>query len=295
MKFRTEYRPLPSSLRLSPEHPVVLLGSCFSQNIARKMIECDWEAFNGVGTLYNPLSIAKVLDLLLFDDDFFTTTKKSLFQAPDGLIHSWFFDTHFSRMSADECISAIENCRKNLVSTLSQAETLIVTFGTAWCYFLTEDKELVANCHKMPQDMFVRRRISITEIVDVWTKFCQQLKNRFPNLSIIFTVSPVRHMKDGFEGNARSKATLLLAVEEICNRYDFCHYFPAYEIISDDLRDYRFYATDLVHPSDSAVEYIWEIFRQTFLDSRGENLLKEGNRRYKALNHRPILTQSTQS
>ncbi len=295
MKFRTEYRPLPSSLRLSPEHPVVLLGSCFSQNIARKMIECDWEAFNGVGTLYNPLSIAKVLDLLLFDDDFFTTTKKSLFQAPDGLIHSWFFDTHFSRMSADECISAIENCRKNLVSTLSQAETLIVTFGTAWCYFLTEDKELVANCHKMPQDMFVRRRISITEIVDVWTQFCQQLKNRFPNLSIIFTVSPVRHMKDGFEGNARSKATLLLAVEEICNRYDFCHYFPAYEIISDDLRDYRFYATDLVHPSDSAVEYIWEIFRQTFLDSRGENLLKEGNRRYKALNHRPILTQSTQS
>lgn len=295
MKFRTEYRPLPSSLRLSPEHPVVLLGSCFSQNIARKMIECDWEAFNGVGTLYNPLSIAKVLDLLLFDDDFFTTTKKSLFQAPDGLIHSWFFDTHFSRMSADECISAIENCRKNLVSTLSQAETLIVTFGTAWCYFLTEDKELVANCHKMPQDMFVRRRISITEIVDVWTKFCQQLKNRFPNLSIIFTVSPVRHMKDGFEGNARSKATLLLAVEEICNRYDFCHYFPAYEIISDDLRDYRFYATDLVHPSDSAVEYIWEIFRQTFLDSRGENLLKEGNRRYKALNHRPILTPSTQS
>lgn len=295
MKFRTEYRPLPSSLRLSPEHPVVLLGSCFSQNIARKMIECDWEAFNGVGTLYNPLSIAKVLDLLLFDDDFFTTTKKSLFQAPDGLIHSWFFDTHFSRMSADECISAIENCRKNLVSTLSQAETLIVTFGTAWCYFLTEDKELVANCHKMPQDMFVRRRISITEIVDVWTQFCQQLKNRFPNLSIIFTVSPVRHMKDGFEGNARSKATLLLAVEEICNRYDFCHYFPAYEIISDDLRDYRFYATDLVHPSDSAVEYIWEIFRQTFLDSRDENLLKEGNRRYKALNHRPILTPSTQS
>lgn len=295
MKFRTEYRPQPSSLRLSPEHPVVLLGSCFSQNIARKMIECDWEAFNGVGTLYNPLSIAKVLDLLLFDNDFFTTTKKSLFQAPDGLIHSWFFDTHFSRMSADECISAIENCRKNLVSTLSQAETLIVTFGTAWCYFLTEDKEIVANCHKMPQDMFVRRRISIKEIVDVWTQFCQQLKNRFPNLSIIFTVSPVRHMKDGFEGNARSKATLLLAVEEICSLYDFCHYFPAFEIISDDLRDYRFYATDLVHSSDSAVEYIWEIFRQTFLDSRGENLLKEGNRRYKALNHRPILTPSTQS
>lgn len=295
MKFRTEYRPQLSSLRLSPEHPVVLLGSCFSQNIARKMVECDWEAFNGVGTLYNPLSIAKVLDLLLFDDDFITTTKESLFQAPDSLIHSWLFDTHFSRMSADECMSAIENCRKSLVSTLSKAETLIVTFGTAWCYFLTSNNELVANCHKMPQDMFVRRRIPIDEITEVWTPLCEQLKNRFPNLSVIFTVSPVRHMKDGFEGNARSKATLLLAVEEICSRYDFCHYFPAYEIISDDLRDYRFYATDLVHPSDSAVEYVWEIFRQTFLDTKAENLLKEGNRRYKALNHRPILTSSSQS
>lgn len=259
------------------------------------MVECDWEAFNGVGTLYNPLSIAKVLDLLLFDDDFITTTKESLFQAPDCLIHSWLFDTHFSRMSADECMSAIESCRKSLVSTLSKAETLIVTFGTAWCYFLTSNNELVANCHKMPQDMFLRRRISIDEIAEVWTSLCEQLKNRFPNLSVIFTVSPVRHMKDGFEGNARSKATLLLAVEEICSRYDFCHYFPAYEIISDDLRDYRFYATDLVHPSDSAVEYVWEIFRQTFLDTKAENLLKEGNRRYKALNHRPILTSSSQS
>lgn len=296
MRFRTEYRPQPAPLRLSPDHPIVLLGSCFSQNIATKMNECEWVAFNGVGTLYNPLSIAKVLDLLLFDEDFTTTARDSLFFAPDSLVHSWLFDTHFSRTSADECMAAIENCRNTLVSTLSQAEAIIVTFGTAWCYFLAgECKRLVANCHKMPQNLFERRRVTIKEITETWTLFCQKLRGRFPNLSVIFTVSPVRHMKDGFEGNARSKATLLLAVEEICSRYDFCHYFPAYEILTDDLRDYRFYASDLVHPSESAVEYVWEIFKSTFLDPESDEILKEGNRRYKALHHRSIVSGTPQS
>lgn len=136
--------------------------------------------------------------------------------------------------------------------------------------------------------MFERRRLTIGEISALWSDLCNRLTTLYPNLNIIFTVSPVRHLKDGFEGNARSKATLHLAVEEICQASDKCFYFPAYEIVNDDLRDYRFYASDLAHPSDTAVEYIWEIFRQTYVDAEGERLLKEGNRRYKALNHRPI-------
>ena len=126
------------------------------------------------------------------------------------------------------------------------------------------------------------------EIASLWTGLCLRLKELFPHLSFIFTVSPVRHLKDGFEGITLSKATLHLAIERICRNISDCHYFPAYEILCDDLRDYRFYASDLVHPSDSAVEYIWEIFRKTYLDEAGEKIIKEGSKKYKALHHRPI-------
>ncbi|MCM1489817.1 MAG: GSCFA domain-containing protein [Muribaculum sp.] len=288
MKFRTEYLPVKSGLVLDPGHPVVLVGSCFASNIAEKMRECRWNAFNGVGTLYNPLSIAKVLDLLVFAGDSAEIVKDSLFRS-EGYVHSWLFDSHFSRMSESECLAEIERVGKALVETLENAQTLIVTFGTSWCYFLNEKENyVVANCHKMPQSMFTRRRVSVEEISPLWIDLCGRLKKRFPDLSIMFTVSPVRHLKDGFEGNARSKAMLLLAVEEICGNVEDAMYFPAYEIVTDDLRDYRFYASDLVHPSEQAVEYLWEIFIGTFLDENGEQMLKEGSKAYKRLNHRPI-------
>lgn len=288
MKFRTEYIPSKSGYTLDPSRPVALIGSCFADNMARKMRECRWEAFNGAGTLYNPISIAKVLDLILFDDDWEKNLKDFLFES-EGYVHSWLFDSHFSRRSAEELISTVGELRMNFRNTLENARALIVTFGTAWCYFLDKKPDyVVANCHKMPQSLFSRRRVSVDDIVCVWDGLCGKLREIYPNLKVIFTVSPVRHLRDGFEGNARSKATLLLAAEEICNRVGDAIYFPAYEILTDDLRDYRFYASDLVHPSDQAVEYIWEIFCKTFLDAKGENLLKDGSKIYKRMNHRPI-------
>lgn len=288
MKFRTECNPQKSGLILSPELPVVLIGSCFANNMAEKMRQCQWPVFNEAGTLYNPVSIAKVLELLLFSEDFISEFEDSLFEAEE-YVHSWLFDSHFSRKSREDCISNLNEIRDKMESSLANSQTLIVTFGTAWCYYLTEKQDyVVANCHKMPQSMFNRRRVSIVEISDVWMLLCSRLKERFPDLHFIFTVSPVRHLKDGFEGNARSKAILLLAVEEICNNVRDAIYFPAYEIVTDDLRDYRFYASDLVHPSDQAVEYIWEIFQSVFLDSQGIQRLREGNKAYRRLNHRPI-------
>lgn len=118
------------------------------------------------------------------------------------------------------------------------------------------------------------------------------LKERYPQLEIVFTVSPVRHLKDGFVGNMRSKAVLLLAIEELCRSYEWCHYFPAYEIVNDDLRDYRFYASDLAHPSEEAVEYIWEVFRATYLDPSGEAILKEGESILRGWEHRPLPTSA---
>lgn len=288
MKFRTEYTAWKSSLCLDPRRPVALIGSCFADNIAQKMRECRWEVFNGAGTLYNPISIAKVLEMLLFDENWEATMEDSLFES-EGYIHSWLFDSHFSRTSAEDLKKNVGEVRQSLRNTLEEAQVLIVTFGTSWCYYLDgKDGYVVANCHKMPQSMFVRKRVSIGEIAELWSELCRRLKEKYPNLRLIFTVSPVRHLKDGFEGNSRSKATLLLAVEEICRRDEDILYFPAYEILTDDLRDYRFYASDLVHPSDEGVEYIWEKFVATFLDAKGEQALREGAKAYKRINHRQI-------
>lgn len=295
MKFRTEYKLTKSSLTLAPECPIVLVGSCFAANIAAKMRECMWNAFNGMGTLYNPMSIAKVLQLLIFEDSDIIGIESSLFEA-NGKINSWLFDSHFSASTSDKCIQYIKEARSKLLTVLDEAQAMIITFGTAWCYSLSgknEDNDaneyIVANCHKMPSSLFHRRRVSIDEISSIWIDLCNKLKQKYPNLTIIFTVSPVRHLKDGFEGNTLSKATLHLAVERICEEVIGSLYFPAYELVYDDLRDYRFYASDLVHPSEEAVEYIWEVFCNTFLDERGIIKLKEGNKMFKRLNHHQII------
>lgn len=293
MKFRTEYKITRSSLTLDPERPIVLVGSCFAANIAAKMQECMWNAFNGIGTLYNPMSIAKVLKLLMIEDFDIKDIEYSLFESNER-VNSWLFDSHFSASSREKCIQSIKETRKRLLEVFEDAQALIITFGTAWCYShagMSEDENeyIVANCHKMPSSLFHRRRVSIEEISSVWIDLCDKLKKKYPNLRIIFTVSPVRHLKDGFEGNTLSKATLHLAVERICEKTPECIYFPAYELVNDDLRDYRFYASDLVHPSDSAVEYIWEIFCNTFLDQQGMMKIKEGNKMFKRLNHRQII------
>ena len=141
----------------------------------------------------------------------------------------------------------------------------------------------------MPASLFTRRRISVREIVEVWSDLLSELNTRYPNLNIILTVSPVRHLKDGFHENTISKSILLLAIEELCSKFTFCHYFPAYELIMDDLRDYRFYASDLTHPSSDAINYIWEKFQDCYLDPEGVKRIKEGGALHRALAHRSIL------
>lgn len=291
MKFRTEYQASPSPLRLDPRKPVVLVGSCFAQNIARKMEECGWEAFNGVGTLYNPLSIAKVLQTLLLSEEWEEIVGNSIFEN-GGRFASWLFDSHFSGSSPRGVLDAVGECRKRLLETLGRAQALVVTFGTSWCYHLAAGRPgyVVANCHKVPASRFIRSRVAVNAITDQWLWLLRQIKEKYPELKVILTVSPVRHLKDGFEGNARSKAVLLLAAEILCQSSPGdTLYFPAFEIVNDDLRDYRFYASDLCHSSEQAVEYIWDKFRATFLDPPGEALLQDGLHAFKARNHRPII------
>lgn len=303
MKFRTEYTPLPSEFKLSPEHPVIMLGSCFSDNIASRMRRSLWDAVNPAGTLYNPESIAMALEYMLPCTDFQDKAKKSLLRDSRGIWHSFLFDSKVSAKTKEGCLEKILSARNVFLEKIADAEVLFVTFGTSIVYALKNENEedktdyrhrIVSNCHKLPASCFVRFRLTVEEIAVRWSSLCRMIRRLYPHLRIVFTVSPVRHLKDGFTANSRSKAVLQLAVEEICAALPFCSYFPAYEILNDDLRDYRFYSSDLAHPSEQAVDYIWEIFRATYLDEAGQQLLKEGERLVRAYEHRPLIADDNE-
>lgn len=301
------------------------MGSCFADNICRKMRDCLWDAENPLSVLFNPLSIAKNIDIALGinqspclnkrdfpSNEVFLKSKKRVEESvfADGEVyHSWLCDSHFSALTAFEVAANIRKAFNIFYKRVKRGDTLIITFGTSRCYFLKsreesrksreesresresrEEREVVANCHKQPQSLFECRRISVKEITERWHEVILKLREVNPDIRIIFTVSPVRHLKDGFVENALSKATLLLAVEEICREEEGCEYFPAFEIVNDDLRDYRFYASDFVHPSEEAVEYIWEKFKDAFLTESDRKLLKEGESLRRRTMHRSIVS-----
>lgn len=291
MNFRTEINLSPSSESLlSPERPVLMFGSCFASQLSERLRSTLWDASNPLGVLYNPLSILRAIDILLDRNE--EAFADSLL-GHDGIIHSFLFDSRMSSGSRGECMDRFRTLADNLSHKLKRAEALFITFGTAWCWFLAENPDyVVANCHRQPDSLFMRRRLSPGEIAKIWTDGAERLHDRFPNLRLYFTVSPVRYLKEGAHGNQLSKAVLLLAVERICGTLPYCGYFPSYELLLDDLRDYRFYASDLVHPSDAAVEYIYEKFCDAFLGPDGRRLIKEGEALNRTFGHRPILPEA---
>ena len=290
MKFRTEYEARPDGILLNPEQSVVLIGSCFTDYIGARMRTCRWRALpNITGTLFNPASIANIIRIAAEWNEVSEAIDHSLARR-DRLWMSWLADSGCTTYSSSETKERLFDRLVDLHNKLENAKTLIVTFGTAWIYELRERPGyVVANCHKFPADTFTRRRLSAEEIVAEWNGLLHILAKKYPDLQIIFTVSPVRHLKDGFEGNSRSKAILLLACEEICECNDSAEYFPSFEIVNDDLRDYRFYDSDMVHPSAEAVDYIWEKFQDRYLSKESRALLREGEKVTKRLCHRPII------
>ncbi len=290
MKFRTEYNPEVAGRLLDPLMPVVLVGSCFTDSIGARMRVCRWPSLaNPCGVLYNPASIANILSLSADDDEkkVLAAVKRSIVSR-DGLFLSWLTDSKTCGTSEAETADTLIGKLSEIKEALAVAGVLIVTFGTSWIYELSDSPGyIVSNCHKFPSKDFKRRRLSVDEIVSVWKSTVEHLRVLNPDLRLIFTVSPIRHLKDGFEGNARSKATLLLACERLCSEIEGADYFPAYEIITDDLRDYRFYADDLLHPSSLAVTYVWEKFCKRYLSERSRQILAEGEKITKAMNHRP--------
>lgn len=246
---------------------IMLLGSCFADNIGVKLKENGFNTLvNPFGTLYNPASIAALLLRSISCREYKQDSQELFFDGTHW--HSWM---HHSRFSAENKEELIRRCNEALTTASAYLETatvLIVTLGTSYIYRLNDSGMLVANCHKQPDTIFTRQRISSYDIIDQWVPLLQLLHSFNPQLHVIFTVSPIRHKRDGFHANQLSKAELLLATDQIVDTMNECTtYFPSFEIMMDELRDYRFYADDFVHPTPLAVDYIWQRFQQTFMSS----------------------------
>ncbi|MBR6304997.1 MAG: GSCFA domain-containing protein [Paludibacteraceae bacterium] len=301
MKLQTIVDIKPSDRKIGYEDKILMLGSCFSDEIGEQMqqrylhVTC-----NPFGTLYNPLSIANAINY---------KSQITNYELPlveyDGLWHSMAHHGSFSRPTKEEAEEAVRNSIETMQKALAEATVVIVTFGTAWIYewnqesgVKNQDQYVVANCHKMPDSWFTRRRLSVEEIVAAWRPILEQYQDKH----WIFTVSPIRHIRDGLHENQLSKATLLMAIERLTGEADPTAersnsetilqakpvYFEAFEILLDELRDYRFYADDLVHPSSMAVQYIWERFVDTFCTNQTKNELVLQHKRWKHEHHIPL-------
>ena len=289
MNFRTQVELPERMAEIRHSDRIMLFGSCFADNIGNLLVEnkfrCD---VNPYGVLYNPLSVSKALEEILSGKIY---EVKDLFQS-GGLWHSWMHHGSFSSSSSDESLNLINTRLAKANENLVNANWLIVTFGSSYVYIHQETREVVGNCHKQHEKMFIRSRLGVGTIVEEWQEVLIKIRTLNPALKVLFTVSPIRHEKDGMHGNQLSKATLLLAIDELCRACPECYYFPSYEILLDELRDYRFYADDMLHPSQMAVKYIWECFSKCYFSSETQTVMKEWMEVRRGLEHRPYHPES---
>ncbi|MEG2614244.1 MAG: GSCFA domain-containing protein [Alistipes sp.] len=281
MKFRTEIQiaPYTPDARIGYTNHLFALGSCFAEQMTARLRQLHFNCTtNPTGVLFNPLSIATALRHFTAD----TPVQRDELHETEGIWHHFDFHGSFSALSPDQALTTMNAARTAGVEALRRADRLLLTFGTAWVY--EHGGQVVANCHHHPAAEFTRRRLTVAEIV---TTFAALFADTLADRQVILTVSPVRHIGDGLEDNALSKATLRLAAAELAERFPHVRYFPSYEIMNDDLRDYRFYADDLVHPAPQAVAYIWEQFARTVLTDEAQRLIPLVAQIVTAAAHRP--------
>lgn len=270
---------------------MLCVGSCFTEHIGARLSASKFSTFlNPFGIVYNPISMARCLEKLLAGGPF---EASQLFENR-GLWHSWEHHGHFSAPDGYAALAGMDAAAAQAADFLKKTDRLFLTLGTATVFSLRETGAVVANCHKMPASVFEKRRISVGEIVGALEPVLQKIGAQNPDFQVILTVSPVRHLRDGFAENQRSKAACLLACAELCERLPFAHYFPAYELVLDDLRDYRFFAADMVHPSEQAIEYVWEFFGEAFFSPETKRLLARLERLAAAARHRPFNPETEQ-
>ena len=281
--FRTPINIDIAQAEINHKMKGLAIGSCFVEHIGGWLQKTKFDLkTNPFGIVYNPISIGKQLSLLLDTNSF---PSNQLFKVNE-LWHSFDHHSQFSGIDKQVVVSKINNTFTNAKTQLKDAHYLIITFGTANVYVEKKSNQIVSNCHKIPSNEFDKKRLTVKEIMTVWEPLLQQLKKASPELKIIFTVSPVRHLKNGIIENQRSKAVLLLAVDNLVAQSNNCHYFPAYEIMMDDLRDYRFYDKDMIHPNEVAIDYIKDKFAQCYFDEESKSLVKKIEDIQKAVAHK---------
>lgn len=287
MKLQTQ---IPKSdLRIDLDHlsKIFLSGSCFADNIGYKLLSNKFNALvNPLGICYNPLSLFNLLQRSLLEDRF----SEEDYDLNEDLHFCYDLHSDFSSLDLSKAVKKANKQLELQKAYLEGADCIILSLGTAWVHVRKSTRQLVNNCHKIPAAQFEKRLLSVTEIVEAWKDLSEHIGQK---QKIILTISPVRHLKDGFHENQLSKAILLLAVEEICSEYKNCNYFPSYEIMMDELRDYRFYDQDLVHPSSMAIGIIWEYFVEMCLSKNGQKDLQRIQSLMNSFHHKAFEPQSS--
>lgn len=285
--FRTEIGLPKVEKQLSYRRNALMVGSCFTENIGNYLMSHYFPILtNPCGILYNPASIAECTDFLVRDKQL---TPADLFFG-NGLWNSFHFHSRYSHPDQETALQGMNNSLTSAASGLKTASHLFLTFGTSWIYREKEGNNIVGNCHKLPSGRFVRERLSVEEMSEQWIDLLNRIYTIYPELSVVFTISPIRHLKDGSYENQVSKSSLFLLVDRLLNHFgpEKVSYFPSYELVMDELRDYRFYATDMLHLSESATIFVQEKFNGVYLDPESKEIHFLVSKIVKTLSHRPF-------
>ncbi len=286
MEFRTIVPITPFACKIDYSQRLLSLGSCFADNMASRLAEAKFQVTaSPTGILFNPESIASALERFAEN----RAPELNELQYGNEKWFSYDFHSSFSHSQIEQTQSAMRQAVESGAAALHSADIFIITFGTAIVYRLISSGKVVANCHKQSQHLFRREMLSVEEIVE---RYAQLLRDILRDKRVIFTVSPIRHLGEGLEENSLSKATLRVAIGEIVKRHPNASYFPSYEIMNDELRDYRFYAEDMTHPSKMAVDYIWERFSEVAFSGTTQQIIERIERLRLAAAHRPFNPQS---
>jgi hypothetical protein len=291
MDFHLVFSPKQLVKKIAHQHKLLLLGSCFTENIGDKLMAHKFSVLqNPNGILFNPVSVKEAIENYITNK---VIGEGDLFYLNEGY-HSWQHHSRFSGITKQAAVQKINASTNTAHQYLKQTDVVIITLGSAWVYQLTDKAanakagNVAANNHKAPADWFNRRLLSNQEVIDLLNAAIEQLQQFNPSIKIIFTISPVRHLREGFVENNRSKAALINAVHSATENFENIFYFPAYELVIDDLRDYRFFAEDMVHPNYAATNYVWEKFVAACIDEPAQELMKQINEINAAVSHKPF-------
>lgn len=297
MKFRYEFNIKSLPKAINHNHKIFLIGSCFTENIGEKLKKYKFSVLeNPNGILFNPVSVSEALINIIENKQY---VANDLFEYNEAW-HSWQHHSRFSGITVEETLEKINQSTATAHQYLKQADYLLITLGSAWIYTLTNNANnatvgtVAANNHKAPADWFERKLPDVAQIITVLVTMLNKLGSINPNIQVIFTISPVRHLREGAIENNRSKAALISAVHYLIDNLPKLYYFPAYELVIDDLRDYRFYAEDLVHPNYAATDYVWSKFVQSCMQKETIELMEIIKEINLAFQHKPFNAHSNQ-